>query len=166
MLRNLLNKIPRPKHVLVEQVQTGDNLSALEALRKMQGSGWTQDGTLAGLDLQRANLENARLARAEMAGVILREANLQGAYFGATNLREADLQAVNLNGANLGDVQLSGANLAGADLSNAHLASGDLRRVNLTGANLEFSQSVADRPARGRPESSVTDERQPVRHVL
>ena len=54
MLRKFLNKIPRPKSVLIEQVQTGDNQTALEALRKMQAAGWTQDGTLAGGEGHRA----------------------------------------------------------------------------------------------------------------
>ena len=112
MLRVIKNRLPPSKPALIEQVRTAENKAALDALRRMQAVGWTKDGTLAGLDLQRAQLKNARLARAEMTGVVLREADLAGAYFGSTQMKQANLENANLAGANLGDVHLPEGNLA------------------------------------------------------
>jgi uncharacterized protein YjbI with pentapeptide repeats len=78
--------------------------------------------SLAGLDLQDANL----------SGLDLSGANLQG-----TNLRDASLQGANLQGANLRDAGLQGANLQNADLQNADLQGAMLKWAKLQGAKLQ-----------------------------
>lgn len=67
---------------------------------------------LAGTDLRRANLTNARL---------------EGTHLGMANLEGADLSRAHLEGANLWGVRLEGTNLSGARLRGADLGGTDLR---------------------------------------
>ena len=58
MLRGLLDKIPKSKQQLVNQVQTGENQAALAALRKLQAIGWTQDARYVNLiSVKRGSME-------------------------------------------------------------------------------------------------------------
>jgi uncharacterized protein YjbI with pentapeptide repeats len=137
MLRGLLDKLPQSKRALIEQVKTAANERALEAIARLQANGWTQDGSLHGVDFTGAQLSNVRLAKASLQNSILREADLTGAYFGAANLRSADLYTANLRGANLGDAHLHTANLVNANLQHAHLAKTALNGANLQQADLQ-----------------------------
>ena len=140
-LRALLERVPRRRAALLEDLRHADNAVVLQALRRLQARGWTQDGSLCGLDFSMAQWQGAHLARASLGAVILRQARLDGAYLHATDLRAARLDGACLLHANLGDVLLAGASLRGADLRGAHLAAAglqeaDLREADLRGANL------------------------------
>jgi len=87
-----------------------------------------------GIDLFRANLEDASLASANLQGAYLGDANLQGANLWSANLQGAHLAFANLQGAYLALANLQGAFLTGANLQGACLA-----RVNLQGAHLAFA---------------------------
>lgn len=137
MIQGLLNKIPQTKGMLLQQVRSGDNVTALEALKKLQAKGWTQDDTFHNLDLRQANLQNARLARSSLTGVILHAADLRSAYFGAAKMTGADLRECRLSGANLCDAALDGAQLGGADLRETHMAAVHLRGADLQQADLQ-----------------------------
>jgi uncharacterized protein YjbI with pentapeptide repeats len=71
------------------------------------------------------------LVNASLAGANLNNANLTGAL-----LKGADLSGANLQGANLTDADLSGAALAGANLHRANLTDADLSGADVSGANL------------------------------
>ena len=124
------------KEKLLAQMGSGDNKSALEAVKKLQDKNHFRDGTLRGINLAGANLQKVLLARADMEGAVLQGANLRESYFGATNLRGANLEKADLGGANMREVILIGANLSCANMCNTHLASARLQEATLSGVNL------------------------------
>ena len=89
------------------------------------------NGSLAGCNLQNANLTGAFFVGANLSGSNLQGANLAGAQLTNANLSGANLQNSNLGGVNLSDATLRGANLQGAKLSNA-----DLQGATWNGANV------------------------------
>jgi uncharacterized protein YjbI with pentapeptide repeats len=85
-------------------------------------------GTLAGADLQCANLRGARFARCNLSEACLWLTNLEGA-----NLREANLSRADLWGANLTSADLSAADLSGATLIHTNLERATLSNCNIYG---------------------------------
>ena len=84
-----------------------DNLVAISAIQKLRGRKWLMDGTLKGIDLRDADLQNARLFLANLT-----DADMQG-----TNLENADLEDAILTNANVTIEQLAQAKaLAGATM--------------------------------------------------
>jgi hypothetical protein len=81
-----------------------------------------EEATLAGKNLYRANLKEARLKRTDLSSSNLTEARLQKA-----ELQGADLSYAVLLRANLEKADLQGANLQGAELSTNILQVRDLR---------------------------------------
>jgi uncharacterized protein YjbI with pentapeptide repeats len=133
MLRGLFGP---SKQKLIDQMASGDNTLALQAVKELRAKGWFRDGSLRGVHLRRANLQGAALAKADLERAVLREANLTKAYLGETNLRVADLQGAILCEANMRNVILTQANLTGADLRRAYVPDADLSQVNLSDSNL------------------------------
>lgn len=125
------------KQKLIEQMCSEDNKTALQAVEKLKAAGWFRDGSLAGINLVRANLQGAALARANMEGAALRFANLTRSYLGETILRAADLREAVLCDANMRQVILHRANLSRADLRRAYLAVSDLTGADLSEAYLQ-----------------------------
>jgi uncharacterized protein YjbI with pentapeptide repeats len=102
---------------------------------------WRKDQTLATVNLNGADLNNANLSRADLTSAILRHADLTCAnlsHADLTNaiLRHADLTSADLSHADLTSADLSRAALSSADLTSADLSHADLSRADLTGANL------------------------------
>jgi uncharacterized protein YjbI with pentapeptide repeats/WD40 repeat protein/tetratricopeptide (TPR) repeat protein len=117
---------------------------------------------LSGVDLNGADLRQARLAGADLSGAQLVTANLRGADLKGANLRGADLdfaelQGADLTGADLSEVELTfpklddttridpkwrlawqidSKGMPGADLANVDLSGTNLHGGNLKGANL------------------------------
>lgn len=133
---------------------------AARAAERLRREGSLQDGTLRGLDLSRASLENTTLNRADFSDVILNRANLAEASLNratltAASLRRAalhgamlemaDLTNADLSGADLGGANLHMANLTGAVLHSADLSGADLRYVNLKGADLNRAKLAGAR---------------------
>ena len=133
MLRGLFGP---SKRKLIDQMGSGDNTLALQAVKELRAKGWFKDGSLRGIHLRRANLQGAALAKADLESAVLQEANLTKAYLGETNLRVADLQGAILCEANMRNVILTQANLTGADLRRAYVPDADLSLVNLSDSNL------------------------------
>lgn len=86
--------------------------------------------SLAGAELQKANLDSAILPGSSLSGANLRQANLQ----------YADLSASDLSYADLGEARLKGADLRNSDLTNADLRQADLAFANLQGSRLGGAQ--------------------------
>jgi uncharacterized protein YjbI with pentapeptide repeats len=100
------------------------------------------EAKLAGVDLshvrlRRVNLYKADLRKANLSGANLRKANLFGA-----NLMEANLSGASLRDANLGGTDLRRANLGEAILEGAELRKANLEKADLRGANL-FEARIA-----------------------
>jgi uncharacterized protein YjbI with pentapeptide repeats len=100
------------------------------------------------IDLAGANLREADLSFIPILdGVNLRRADLEDANLNQTNLRDADLSGARLEGAILVGDDLSGANLSeailiGADLSHSNIQEADLGRADLSGAYLRFAEGL------------------------
>ena len=124
------------KQRIIEQLRSPSAEFAKEALRIVKEKGWSRDGSLKGVILERANLTDVFLADANLAGANLAGANLTDAFLSEANLTDADLSYATLTDAHLFAAQLAGANLRGADLRNANLAGADLSYARLAGANL------------------------------
>ena len=90
-----------------------------------------------GIDLFRANLQDAYLALANLQGGYLVGANLQEAKLWGANLQGADLEKSDLQGAYLVSADLQGADLWGANLQDANLEFANLQDADLVGANLQ-----------------------------
>ena len=109
---------------------------------------------LAGIDLERINLECADLQYADLAGTNLTDACLMQANLIGANLIGAKLESANLRGANLTDARLNHANLTDADLREvtllrANLEYTDLKNAVFRGANvyeidIEHSKNIPD----------------------
>lgn len=97
---------------------------------------------LAGLKLDKADLNRVVLANAvldgvSLAGANLAGANLDGASLGCSRGQCANLAGAILDGARLNKARLDGANLAGASLKNAQLQQASLQCVDQQCVNLE-----------------------------
>ena len=111
---------------LINRLQSLESKTVLKAVGELHTCGMLADGSLRGIALCQALLQDADLKEADLCYVDLHQANLDN-----TNLSNAKLQAAKLNRASL-----QGADLKGADLTNA-----DLYKVNLRGArNLSNEQ--------------------------
>jgi uncharacterized protein YjbI with pentapeptide repeats len=96
------------------------------------------------LNLERAQLSNARLNHAELFKANFTTANLENADLTHANLNEATLSGANLRGAILHTSQIKSASLIladlqGADLSNANLVGSILYQANLSDAKLNHA---------------------------
>jgi uncharacterized protein YjbI with pentapeptide repeats len=97
-----------------------------------------------GINLWRANLQEAVLVGANLQGAYLRRVNLQGAGLVGANLQGANLWFANLQeaelyNANFREAHLGHANLQGADLHYAFLERANLEGANLQGADLYYA---------------------------
>jgi len=120
----------KEKKVLLLQLSSQDNQTAIEAALKLRERGQHADGTLQNIQLENAQLKRANLEEANLQGANLTSANLTGA-----NLGRADLRRVIFL-----DARLMGANLAGANLERANLRGANLLEANMTGAILDKAE--------------------------
>ena len=91
---------------------------------------------LAGADLRGADLSYADLFLADLSGARLTHASLGGADLDRADLSRADLLGATLSGSHLPGANLSGAELIMANLSRAELDRADLSRAKLDVADL------------------------------
>ncbi|MBI1247791.1 hypothetical protein GC197_08065 [bacterium] len=97
---------------------------------------------LAGAVLQEANLSFSDFANADLTGVQLKDANLDHANLREANLSQADLDAAILSNAKLKEAQcveakFTRAKLVSANFSNVDATSADFHRANLADAIFE-----------------------------
>jgi uncharacterized protein YjbI with pentapeptide repeats len=135
------------------------NLQGATAPRaNLQGATLTAPAMLQGVNLARANLQDAKLEGAMLANANLEGTNLQGADLSDTSIRSSGLRGGTSFGQALGDwavggllgvgigalsrdgvkfaTNLQGANLSGANLTGANLEDALLMNANFAGANL------------------------------
>jgi uncharacterized protein YjbI with pentapeptide repeats len=114
------------KTELINKLQSLESRIVLKAVEELRTCGMLFDGSLRGIALCQAILQDADLNKADLCYVDLHQANLD----------EADLTNARLQAAKLNRASLQGANLEGTDFTNA-----DLYKVNLRGArNLTDAQ--------------------------
>ncbi len=113
---------------LINKIFKLDNKSTLQAVEELRLRGWLEDGSLHGLALCQAQMENADLMGADLRNVDFHQANLEF----------ADLRKAHLNAAKLNRASCYRANFDQTDLTYA-----DLYKTNLRGAqNLTEQQLV------------------------
>ncbi len=118
------------KERLIQQVRSRQNWLSLWAIEELRRMGWLTDGSMIGVDLKKASLQNAILERAVLAEVDFEGANLEGAILMSADLRRARLVNVNFQGAKLWDASMQDANLEGANLKGAGLTDDQLRQTS------------------------------------
>ena len=92
-----------------------------------------------GINLTKANLENADLTRANLSNANLTKSNLKNA-----SMEESNLDSANLSNANFSYANLAGANLSNAILTNTTFNKADLSRVKFIKSkltNADFTNS-------------------------
>lgn len=104
---------------LISRLRSLENKNVLQAVEELRTSGILGDGSLRGIALCQALLQNARLDKADLCYADFHQAVLD----------EADLSSAKLHAAKLNRASLRGVNLEGTDLTNA-----DMYKVNLRGA--------------------------------
>jgi uncharacterized protein YjbI with pentapeptide repeats len=114
------------KTELINKIWGLENKYSLQAVEELRVRGWLSDGSMRGVALCQAQLQDANLM----------EADLCNADFHQANLDYADLRKARLNG-----VKFSRASLQGVNFDNADLNYADMYKVNLRGAiNLKDEQ--------------------------
>ncbi|MCA9973186.1 MAG: pentapeptide repeat-containing protein [Anaerolineales bacterium] len=107
------------KMALIRMLSSPDNKRVLQAVEELRVRGWLSDGSLAGVPLCHAHLQNADLLGADLRNVDLHQAHLQWADLSQANLSGSKLSRANLRGANLSQTNLAGVDLFKADLTEA-----------------------------------------------
>lgn len=114
------------KTELINKIWSLETKYSLQAIEELRVRNWLSDGSLRGVALCRAQLQNADLMKADLCNVDFHQACLDF----------ADLSEARLNGAKLIRTSLQGVNFDHADLTYA-----DLHKANLHGArNLSDNQ--------------------------
>jgi len=147
------------KKRLLQQLGSNFNVIALTALEELWHRGWLQDGSLAGINLSRADLRGADFSRANLTGVQFVSRRYGHARFDSstrlpdetfwqddydisymerfTNPQHPDYwRGFGLREANLARRNFEGANLRGADMYGCNLWGANLNRANLENAIL------------------------------
>ena len=104
---------------LINRLQSLENKNVLKAVEELRACGMLGDGSLRGVALCQAVLQNAALKNADLCYTDFHQAILD----------DADLSFAKLQAAKLNRASLRGVNLEGTDLTNA-----DMYKVNLRGA--------------------------------
>jgi uncharacterized protein YjbI with pentapeptide repeats len=125
---------------LINKLHSQENRCVLQAVADLRECGKLGDGSLRGIALCRAQLQEADLSGADLSFVDFHQANLETAI-----LRGARLQAAKLNRANLQGVDLDKANLTNADLYKVDLRGArNLVEAQLCKANELFGSIMPD----------------------
>jgi uncharacterized protein YjbI with pentapeptide repeats len=118
------------KSELIRQIETSSESDGiLAALDECRANGWLEDGSLRGVNLENADLQQARLSKADLQGAHLAGANLRGADLQGAVLQDVDLSGADLSQANLKDADLLGALLEAARLNDATVTEMQLARA-------------------------------------
>ena len=157
---------------LVNKILSLENKPTLQAVEELRVRGWLCDGSLRGLALCHAQLQDADLMEADLCSVDFHQgnldfANLSKARLNNTKLNRASLQRANFDHADLTYADMYKANLRGAhnltseQLSTAHQLlgaimpdgtvydgrfdlSGDLARARWAKVNLDDAERMAE----------------------
>ena len=107
------------KTELINKIWGLENKYSLQAIEEMRVRGWLTDGSLRGVAMCQAQLQDANLMEADLCNTDFHQANLD----------YADLRKARLNGAKFNRASLQGVNFDNADLNLA-----EMYKVTLRGA--------------------------------
>ncbi len=132
---------------LIRKLRNPENKIVLQAVAELRARGWLEDGSLRGIPLCYAHLQNADLFKANLIKVDLHQANLDSADLSLANLQDAKLARTNMRNVNFDEALLQGADLFKANLRGAHnLSERQLTQVKrLWGAIMPDSESYDGR---------------------
>lgn len=125
------------KQQLIREMGANDNGIALRAVRELKAQGWLSDGSMRGIMLVGANLQDADMDFADLIGSIMIGANLEWADLVVAKLQMVNLTHANLESADLSFAGLQWAFMVSAKLKDAYLAGADLENASLVDANLQ-----------------------------
>jgi hypothetical protein len=125
------------KSQLIRQICSHYNPIALEAAKELSVIGAFNDGTLAGRDMCKANLQDVELQGCILNGTLLKETMLANAKLDGASMISSDLEKANLKEASLVNANLRSAKFYNTDLSGASLSWADL-----TGAEFLTEQQL------------------------
>lgn len=128
------------KTMLIRNIGSPDNATALNAARELADKGWLQDGCLRSANLSNANLKGATLFQAQLQGATIASANLESASIEESALEGAAFVNANLHHANLREANLRQTVMNFADLTRANLEFVLLDGAMLTSANMQQAQ--------------------------
>ena len=139
--RFALNSTGREEFQIFITVYLEDNTKIPAKVRVDLNKPWPLE-ELGGVNLSKANIEEANLKGANLEGANLWGANIEGANLEGAKLVEANLKMAKLNRANLKNADLSEstlklAKLEYSNLEEAKLIGANLDSANLTGVNLK-----------------------------
>ncbi len=125
---------------------SGENLSGLPLgsifgglSGKARLSATREQRQMAGVHMERCNLQRTHLAKAKLCNAYLHEAHLE-----STHLEGADLSDAYLEKSILTDAHLQGTNLSGAHLEGADLKGANLKYASLQGAFFDTTTSFEE----------------------
>lgn len=124
------------KKILITQLGSRNNAVATEALTELEARGWLSDGTLRGVFLLSANLDENSFTGADLRGTRFPFASLR-----KTAWMEADLREAWMDGADLEDATLS-MHATGQHYAEADLRGASMSEVNMRGARVRDEQLV------------------------
>ena len=132
------NSLRQEKRILIIQMGSDDNATAVNAVHLLDHRGWIMDGSLREAFLFNANLENALLLYADFQGVHLDGAILNNAELTGAILEQATLVDSSFKRSDLGDAKLTNADLSRADLQGSRRVTIEQLRqaTSLQGATL------------------------------
>ncbi|MEJ2562571.1 MAG: pentapeptide repeat-containing protein [Anaerolineales bacterium] len=105
---------------LIRKLRNPENKIVLQAVAELRARGWLEDGSLKGIPLCYAHLQNADLFKANLTKVDLHQANLESADLSLANLQDAKLARAKMCNANFDEAFLQGADFFKANLHGAH----------------------------------------------
>jgi hypothetical protein len=105
---------------LIRKLRNPENKVVLQAVEELRARGWLEDGSLKGIPLCYAHLQNADLFKANLVKVDLHQANLESTDLSLANLEDSKLARANLRNVNFDEAILQGADLFKANLEGAH----------------------------------------------
>ncbi len=101
---------------LINKLRSVNRKTVLQAVEDLRARGWLADGTLRGIALCQADLQNVDLMGADLSSADFHQANLENVDFSKANLRAAKFKRANLHGVNFDQAELVYAELYKANL--------------------------------------------------
>lgn len=103
----------------LRKIRQPNQKQAVSAVEELRARGWLKDGSLEGVRLCHARLNEADLFKANLRKVDFHQAHLVRVDFSGANLTGAKLARTDLRGANFSETILTDADLLKANLSGA-----------------------------------------------
>lgn len=132
------------KRRLIRQIGSQERTIALPALTELRAMDAIKDGSLVGVDLERANLHDVKLGHADLRRVKMDFVDLSDSLLSFANLEGADMSGANLKKTMLIGANMRRVNLVAANLKGAYLRDADLTFVKFENARFDETTQLPD----------------------